>query len=61
MRDSMSSWVRLLVVCGYDFNSFTISRIGTKIGVSVDINNGFTLVKGQGHWIKGQGQIYDLL
>ena len=41
--------------------SYTISRIGTKIGVRVDIDKGYHLVKGRGHWVKGQGQIHDLL
>ena len=27
----------------------------------VDIDEGYQLVQGQGHWVKGQGQIYGLL
>ena len=61
MRDPISSCVRWSVGCGYCYNSFTISWIGTKIGVRVDIDKGYHLVKGQGHWVKVQGQIHDLL
>ena len=61
VRDPISSCVRWSVGCGYCYNSFTISWIGTKIGVRVDIDKGYHLVKGQGHWVKGQGQIHDLL
>ena len=35
--------------------------IETKIGVRVDIDKGYHLVKGQGHWVKGQDQIHVLL
>ena len=38
-----------------------ITRIETKIGVRVDIDKGYHLVKGQGHWVKGQGQIHNFL
>ena len=33
----------------------------TKFGVRVDIDEGYKLVHGHGHWVKGQGQIHDLL
>ena len=33
--------------------------IETKLGVRVDIDEGYKLV--QGHWVKGQGQIHDLV
>ena len=38
------------------YNSYTISRIGTKIGVRADMNNGKNFLEGQGHGVKGQGQ-----
>ena len=37
-----------------------MSQIETKIGVRVDINDGKIFLEGQGHWVKGQGQIWDL-
>ena len=61
MRDPISSCVRWSVGCGYCYNSFTISRIGTKIGGRVHIDKGYHMMKGQGHVVKGQGQIHDLL
>ena len=61
MRDPIGSCVRWSVGCGYCYNSFTISRIGTKIDGWVDIDKGYHLVKGKGHRVKGQGQIHDLL
>ena len=36
-----------------------MSQIETKIGVRVDINDGKIFLEGQGHWVKGQGQIWD--
>ena len=39
------------------FNLYTMSQIETKIGVRVDINDGKIFLEGQGHWVKGQGQI----
>ena len=44
-------------VSGY--NSRTIGRIETKLGVKVDIHVGYKLEQGQSHWVKGQGQIHD--
>ena len=41
----------------FHYNSYTIARIGTKIGVRVNINVGYNLLEGQGHGVKGQGQI----
>ena len=38
-----------------------MSQIETKIGVRVDINDGKIFLEGQGHWVKGQGQIHDLM
>ena len=45
----------------FHYNSYTIARIGTKIGVRVDINVGYHLLEGQGHGVKGQGQIDDFV
>ena len=39
------------------YNSYTMSRIETKIGARADINDGKIFQEGQGHWVKGQGQI----
>ena len=61
MRNPIGSFVRWAVGCGYCYNLFTISRIETKIGVKVDIDKGYNFVKRQGHGIKGQGKIHDLL
>ena len=38
-----------------------MSRIETKIGVRVDINDGKNNLQGQGHGVKGQGQIDDFV
>ena len=45
----------------FHYNSYTIARIGTKIGVRVDINVGYHLLEGQGHGVKGQGRIDDFV
>ena len=50
-----------LVSCGFGHNTYTISWIGTKIGVRVDIDKDYNILKGQDHRVKGQGQILDLL
>ena len=39
------------------YNSYTMSRIETNIIVRFDINDGNIFLEGQGHWVKGQGQI----
>ena len=39
--------------------SYTISRTLTKLGLKVDIDEIYLSVKGQGRWLKGQGQIQD--
>ena len=46
-------------VSGYNYRNF--SRIETKLGVRVDIDEGYQLVQGQCHLVKGQGQINDLV
>ena len=38
-----------------------MSWIETKIGLRVDINDGKNNLQGQGHGVKGQGQIDDLI
>ena len=43
------------------YNSYTMSRIKTKIGVRVDNNDGQNNLEGQGHRVKGQGQIDDFV
>ena len=43
------------------YNSYTIFRIWTKIGMRVDFNDVKNLQEGQGHWVKGQGQIDDFV
>ena len=43
------------------YNLYTMSRIETNISVRVDMNDGKIFLEGQGHWVKGQGQIRDLL
>ena len=43
------------------YNSYPMSRIETKIGVRVDINDGNIFLEGQGHWVKGQSQIRDFV
>ena len=45
----------------FHYNSYAIARIGTKIGMRVDINVGYHLLEGQGHGVKGQGQIDDFV
>ena len=45
----------------FHFNSWTIDRIETKISVRVNIDDGFIMLKYQGHSIKGQGQISDFV
>ena len=40
------------------YNSYTMSRVETKIGVRVDFNDD---LQGQGHGVKGQGQIDDFI
>ena len=42
-------------------NSWTTGRIGTKICVRVDIDDGKNVLEGQGHKVKGQGQIGDFV
>ena len=32
-----------------------------KLGVRVDIDSNYLVIKGQGRWVKGQGQIYNLM
>ena len=41
----------------FSYNSWTIGRIKTKMDVRVDIDDGKNFLKGQGHKVKGQGQI----
>ena len=43
------------------YNSYNMSRIETKIGVRVDFNDGQNNLQGQGHGVKGQGQIDDFV
>ena len=43
------------------YNSYTMSRSETKIGVRVDFNDGQNDLQGQGHGVKGQGQIDDFI
>ena len=43
------------------YNSYTIGRIGTKIDIRVDNNDGKKFLKDQGHWVKGPGQIDDFV
>ena len=43
----------------FHYNSWSISRIETKIGVRVNIDDGKNFLEGQGHWVKGQGQFGD--
>ena len=43
------------------YNSYTMSRIETKIIVRVDINDGNIFLEGQGHWVKSQGQSRDFV
>ena len=38
-----------------------MSQIETKIGVRVDIIDGYNNHRGQGHGVKGQGQIDDFV
>ena len=38
-----------------------MSRIKTKIILGVDINDGNIFLEGQGHGVKGQGQINDFV
>ena len=45
----------------FHYITYTFARIGTKIGVRVDINVGYHLLEGQGHGVKGQGQIDDFV
>ena len=61
MLDPISSCARWSDGYGYCYNSFTISWIGTQFGGRVDIDKDYHMIKGQGHWVKGQGQIHDLL
>ena len=43
----------------FSYNSWSISRIETKMGVRVNIDDGKNFLEGQGHWVKGQGQFGD--
>ena len=43
----------------YVYNSRYISLIETKISVRVDIDDGKNILEGEGHKVKGQGQIGD--
>ena len=43
------------------YNLYSMSRIETKIGVTVDINDGNIFLEGQGHWVKGQVKFEILL
>ena len=43
----------------FSYNSRSISRIETKMGVRVNIDDGKNFLEGQGHWVKGQGQFGD--
>ena len=45
----------------FDYNSRTIVRIETKLGVGVDIDEGKNFLWGQGHTVKSQGHIHDLV
>ena len=42
-------------------NSNTIGRTGIKLGVRVDIDENYLMVKGQGRLVKGQAQIHDFM
>ena len=43
------------------FYTQTICQIGTKLGVLVDLGLDTKRAKGQGHRVKGQGHIGDIL
>ena len=43
----------------FSYNSWSIGRIETKMGVRVNIDDGKNFLEGQGHWVKGQGQFGD--
>ena len=45
----------------FSYNSWTIGRIETKMDVRVDIDDGKNFLEGQGHKVKGQGQIGDFV
>ena len=45
----------------FGYNSCSIGLIETILGVWVDVDEGFKLEQGQGHWVKGQSQIRNLV
>ena len=44
---------------GFGYNLGIICRIESWIGVKVDVSKDFNLLQGQGHWVRGRGQIHD--
>ena len=45
----------------FHYYASTIGRIGTKIGVRIDIDSGKKCLEDQGQGVKGQGQIHDFI